>query len=103
DGRLQIKNGIMLYDNSRFFQILVTPKYRDTYNYTYLYNFVPNYLGVGPTNIDYMHMEDGAFKFPVFCKSDEVKVSLLNESPYPCALLSLEWEALYSARSKRLG
>jgi len=103
DGRLQIKNGIMLYDNSRFFQILVTPKYRDTYNYTYLYNFVPNYLGVGPTNIDYMHMEDGAFKFPVFCKSDDVKVSLLNESPYPCALLSLEWEALYSARSKRIG
>lgn len=103
DGRLQIKNGIMLYDNSRFFQVLVTPKYRDTYNYTYLYNFVPNYLGVGPTNLDYMHMEDGAFKFPVFCKSDEVKISILNESPYPCSLLSLEWEALYSARSKRIG
>ena len=103
DGRLQIKNGIMLYDNSRFFQVLVTPKYRDTYNYTYLYNFVPNYLGVGPTNLDYMHMEDGAFKFPVFCKSDEVKISVLNETPYPCSLLSLEWEALYSARSKRIG
>ena len=103
DGRLQIKNGIMLYDNSRFFQVLVTPKYRNTYNYTYLYNFVPNYLGVGPTNLDYMHMEDGAFKFPVFCKSDEVKISVLNETPYPCSLLSLEWEALYSARSKRIG
>lgn len=103
DGRLQLKNGIMLYDNSRFFQVLVTPKYRDTYNYTYLYNFVPNYLGVGPTNLDYMHMEDGAFKFPVFCRTDDVKVSILNESPYPCALLSLEWEALYSARSKRIG
>jgi hypothetical protein len=103
DGRLQIKNGIVLYDNSRFFQVLVTPKYRDTYNYTYLYNFVPNYLGVGPTNLDYMHMEDGAFKFPVFCKSDEVKISVLNETPYPCSLLSLEWEALYSARSKRIG
>jgi hypothetical protein len=103
DGRLQLKNGIMLYDNSRFFQVLVTPKYRDTYNYTYLYNFVPNYLGVGPTNLDYMHMEDGAFKFPVFCRTDDVKVSILNESPYPCSLLSLEWEALYSARSKRIG
>jgi hypothetical protein len=103
DGRLQIKNGIMLYDNSRFFQVLVTPKYRDTYNYTYLYNFVPDYLGIGPTNLDYMHMEDGAFKFPVFCKSDEVKISVLNETPYPCSLLSLEWEALYSARSKRIG
>ena len=103
DGRLQIKNGIMLYDNSRFFQVLVTPKYRDTYNYTYLYNFVSDYLGVGPTNLDYMHMEDGAFKFPVFCKSDEVKISVLNETPYPCSLLSLEWEALYSARSKRIG
>ena len=103
DGRLQLKNGIMLYDNSRFFQVLVAPKYRDTYNYTYLYNFVPNYLGVGPTNLDYMHIEDGAFTFPVFCKSDDVKVSVLNDSPYPCALLSLEWEALYSARSKRIG
>jgi len=103
DGRLQLKNGILLYDNSRFFQVLVTPKYRDTYNYTYLYNFVPNYLGVGPTNLDYMHMEDGAFKFPVFCRTDDVKVSILNESPYPCSLLSLEWEALYSARSKRIG
>jgi hypothetical protein len=103
DGRLQIKNGILLYSNSRFFQIKVTPKYKDTYTYTYLYNFVPNYLGVGPTNLDYVNFEEGTFKFPVFTKADEMNVLIANNSPYGCSLLSLEWEALYSARSKRIG
>lgn len=103
DGRLQIRNGILLYSNSRFFQIRVTPKYKDTYTYTYLYNFVPNYLGVGPTNLDYVNFEEGKFKFPVFTKADEMNVEISNSSPYGCSLLSLEWEALYSARSKRIG
>jgi hypothetical protein len=103
DGRLQIRNGILLYSNSRFFQIQVTPKYKDTYTYTYLYNFVPNYLGVGPTNLDYVNFEEGTFKFPVFTKADEMSVLITNNSPYGCSLLSLEWEALYSARSKRVG
>jgi hypothetical protein len=103
DGRLQIRNGILLYSNSRFFQIRVTPKYKDTYTYTYLYNFVPNYLGVGPTNLDYVNFEEGTFKFPVFTKADEMNVEMSNSSPYGCSLLSLEWEALYSARSKRIG
>ena len=101
DGRLQIRNGIMLYSNSRYFQIKVTPKYKDTYTYTYLYNFVPNYLGVGPTNLDYVNFEEGKFSFPVFTKSDEMNVLITNNSPYGCSLLSLEWEALYSARSTR--
>ena len=103
DGRLQIRNGILLYSNSRFFQIQVTPKYKDTYTYTYLYNFVPNYLGVGPTNLDNINFEEGTFKFPVFTKADEMSVLITNNSPYGCSLLSLEWEALYSARSKRVG
>jgi hypothetical protein len=101
DGRLQIRNGILLYSNSRYFQIKVTPKYKDTYTYTYLYNFVTNYLGVGPTNLDYVNFEDGKFKFPVFTKADEMNVLITNDSPYGCSLLSLEWEALYSARSTR--
>jgi hypothetical protein len=101
DGRLQIRNGILLYSNSRYFQIKVTPKYKDTYTYTYLYNFVPNYLGVGPTNLDYVNFEEGKFKFPVFTKADEMNVLITNDSPYGCSLLSLEWEALYSARSTR--
>ena len=101
DGRLQIRNGILLYSNSRYFQIKVTPKYKDTYTYTYLYNFVPNYLGVGPTNLDCVNFEEGKFKFPVFTKADEMNVLITNDSPYGCSLLSLEWEALYSARSTR--
>lgn len=103
DGRFQIKNGVLLYDKSRFFQVKVTPKYRDTYTYSYVYNFISDYLGTGSTNLDYIHMEDGAFTFPVFCKSTDIEVLFENTSPYPSNFLSLEWEALYSARSKRIG
>jgi hypothetical protein len=103
DGRLQIKNGILLFSNSQFFQVVVSPKFRDAYNYTYLYNFIPNYIGVSPTNLDVIKSKTGSFLFPVYCKSDEVKVLLLNNSVFNCCLLGLEWEALYNARSKRIG
>ena len=103
DGRLQIKNGILSFNKSRFFQIVVSPQFRDSYNYTYLYNFIPNYLGVSSTNLDVIKSDSGSFLFPVYCKSNEVKVMILNNSVFNCCLLGLEWEALYSARSKRIG
>lgn len=103
DGRLQIRNGIVNYFNTRFFQIKVTPKYKDTYTYTYLYKVITDYLGVGPTNLDYINFDEGSYKFPVFTNAEEMQVILENSSPYSCSLLSLEWEALYSARSKRIG
>lgn len=103
DGRLQIKNGILLFNNSKFFQVVVSPRFRDAYNYTFLYNFIPNYIGVSPTNLDVIKSQSGSFLFPVYCKSDEVRVLLVNNSVFNSCLLSLEWEALYSARSKRIG
>jgi hypothetical protein len=103
DGRLQIRNGILNFSDSLFFQIKVTPKYKDTYTYTYLYKMVTNYLGVSSTNLDYINFKDGSFRFPVFSDAEELQVVIENPTPYGCFLLSLEWEALYSARSKRIG
>jgi hypothetical protein len=98
DGRMQVKSGNLTYSNSLFFKILVTPKYRNTYTY----KFTGPRLGTGGALIGEEELVSGAFKFPVMARNTEVNVELHNDSPFPCALLSMDWESWYQTRNQRL-
>jgi hypothetical protein len=99
DGRLQVKTGNLTYNNSLFFKVLVTSKYRDTYTY----KFTGARLGTGGATIGRGELVSGAFKFPVMAKNDMVDIELHNDSPFPCSLLSMDWESWYQTRNQRLG
>lgn len=99
DGRLQVKTGNLTYNNSLFFKVLVTPKYRNTYTY----KFTGPRLGTGGAVLGAEDLVSGAFKFPVMAKNTELTVELHNDSPFPCALLSMDWESWYQVRNQRLG
>jgi hypothetical protein len=98
DGRMQVRTGNLTYNNSLFFKVLVTPKYRNTYTY----KFTGPRLGTGGALLGEEDLVSGAFKFPVMAKNTEVNVELHNDSPFPCALLSMDWESWYQTRNQRL-
>ena len=101
DGRFQMKNGIIFYEDSRFFNIFVKNFNSEVYNYAYLNNFVSKYLGFA-FNTKNRELKSGKFSFPIFSKSDSFLSCIFNDSPFQSSFLNVEYEALYSARSRRI-
>lgn len=96
-GRLQIRRGLLVYDRSSYFKVLVSPRYRDTYTH----EFSGQVLGSQQYVLGELPIESGEFSFGVMSKADQVTVEVQNDSPLPSNLLSLEWEATYTSRSTR--
>jgi len=98
-GRYQLRRGTVSYDDSRFFKVEVEHKSGQTYSYVYngrQLGCESTVLGSNSSSI-----QDGLFKFPINSKNDNVTIRLLNDSPFPCRLISLDFEGNYHARSQR--
>lgn len=98
-GRYQLRRGTVSYDDSRFFKVEVEHKSGQTYSYVYngrQLGCESTVLGSNSSSI-----QDGLFKFPINSKNDNVTIRLLNDSPFPCQLISLDFEGNYHARSQR--
>ena len=98
EGRVQLRNMTLTYNNAGYFRAEVTPSYRSTYRYI----FSGRIIGSGQNVIGQAAVEQGTFKFPVAAKNDQVKIELVNDTFLPSAFLSAEWEAFFQIRSKRL-
>jgi len=98
-GRYQLRYGTLLYEDSGYFKVKVTPRYQTAYEYP----FTGRVLGSGNNLIGSPSIEDGVFKFPMMGKHDELTVEVENDSPLPSRLLGAEWEASYNPRSTRMG
>ena len=96
-GRLQVQRGFVVYARSKYFTVEVTPRFRDTYTYT----FTGRPLGTGLAITGSDALEGGTFRFPIMTKADNVSVVLKNDSPFPSSLLSVDWESQYTAQSQR--
>lgn len=95
-GRLQVRTLSLVYEASGYFRVVVTPTYGTAYTYT----FTPKRLGsyvAGELNL-----ENGEFRFPVFGKSDEVSIQIINDSPFPSNFLNATWEAEFILRTRRM-
>ncbi len=98
EGRVQLRNMSLTYHRSGYFRAEVTPTNRDTYKYV----FAGRVVGSGRNKIGRVAIETGIYKFPIAAKNSEVLIELINDSPFPCAFLSAEWEAFFQIRSRRL-
>ena len=99
DGRVQLRYGNIIYGDSGYFQIEVTPIHRDTS----IHYFTGRILGSGELKIGDIPIESGEYRFPVFSKADQATIIIKNDSPLPSALMSAEFELDWSPRSKRIG
>lgn len=97
-GRYQVRRGLLTADATLDFRVEVTPLGRNTFSYSFANRVLGTYTAVAGTQIP---EQTKPFYFPVYSKSDQVTVKIVNDSYLPCNLLSLEWEALYATRSQR--
>lgn len=96
-GRYQLRYGTISYGNSAFFQVKVQVDAGSTFTY----DFTGRNVGDINNLIGSVSIASGDFRFPVYSRNTQVKISVENDSPLPSNLLSAEYEALFSERSTR--
>jgi len=99
DGRVQLRYGNIIFADTGFFQVEVTPDYRDTSTHY----FTGRVLGSGQMLIGSIPIEAGEYRFPVYSKADQASIVVKNDTPLPCALMSAEFELEWSPRGGRIG
>ena len=100
-GRHQLRYMTVVYDETAFFKVRYSTKvgggqFTDPVEYPFSGRFLSSggFLGSVPS-------ETGKFRFPMFAESDSVKIEILNDSPLPSNIQSVEFEAYYTSRSQK--
>lgn len=95
-GRLGLTYGKMLYHDTAFFTVKVTPDSRPTYQY----EFNPGYINSEIVLDAPVDLRSGEFTFPVHARNTEVKVEIVNDSYLPCHIMSAEFEGNFVTRRR---
>jgi hypothetical protein len=95
--KMMIRNGSIYYEKSAYFNVKVTPKFRDTYENV----FTPDV--VGSSTIGSLSLDSGFYRFPVFTKPQDTTITIENESALPSTFQSAEFESFVHSRSNRYG
>jgi hypothetical protein len=98
EGRVQLRYMSIIYMDTAFFKVQVTPSNNDTFEHLFNARILAdedNIIGVMPR-------DTGEFKFPVFAQNDKVDIKILNDSAFPCAFGSMEWTGMYVGKTQRL-
>nr|ANO58062.1 tail tubular protein B [uncultured Alphaproteobacteria bacterium] len=90
DGRLQIRNWTVSYNDTSYFQAIVTPAARDASTTTFTGTVVGSGLA-GRVNL-----EDGDYEFAVLSRNEGLTVSLTNDSHLPSNFVNAEWQGYYT-------
>lgn len=98
EGRVQLRYMSLIYMDSSYFKIQVTPKNNDTFEHL----FNARILADDDNIAGLMPRDTGEYKFPVFAQNDKVQIKIVNDSAFPCAFGSMEWTGMYVGKSQRL-
>lgn len=98
DGRLQVRNIKVLYDNTAYFTVSFTPEQRDTFTTV----FSGRNLGSANNVLGQIPLEKGSFTIPCPGQNDKITVTIKNDSPFPCAFASAEWTGMYYPNARRV-
>ena len=95
--KLLIRNGSIYFDETAFFKVKVTPKFRNTYENV----FTPDV--VGSTVLGTLNLDSGFYRFPVLTKAQDTTITIENDSALPSNFQSAEFESFVHSRSNRYG
>jgi len=93
EGRLQIRNWTVSFNDTGFFQSEVTPVGRSTSSAT----FTGTIVGTGLAGT--VNLEDGDFTFAVQSRNENLTIQLKNNSHLPCNFVNAEWEGYYVSQA----
>ena len=97
-GVMHVRNYAVVYNNTGYFEVDVTPLRRSTYNRKFTGRIIS-----GAANIlNRAAIDSGTYRFGVMAHSDEVDIVLKSDSHLPCVFQSAEWEGFYVLRSRRM-
>lgn len=96
EGRLQIRKIAFNYADTGFFDVWVKPHNRNTYKYRY----AGKILGIETAAIGQPSFDTGRFLVPVMSRNVDTQITIINDSPLPCSILSADWEGFYVKRSQ---
>jgi hypothetical protein len=98
-GRYQIRYATLSFGNTAYFKAQVIVEYGSTYDY----EFTARLLGSGNNILTtQVPLETGTYKIPVYCKNTGLRLRILNDSPLPSNLISMEYEASFNERASRV-
>jgi hypothetical protein len=97
-GRLQLRNMNIVFNDSGYFKVVVTPLQRTPSEYV----FTGRFLGSSSNLVGQVSIDSGTFKVPVLAKNTEVDITIESDSHLPCIFQSAEWEGMYVLRSQRI-
>ena len=96
EGRLQLRKIAFNYADTGFFDVWVKPHNRNTYKYRY----AGKTLGNETSTIGQPSFDTGRFLVPVMSRNVDTQITIVNDSPLPCSILSADWEGFYVKRSQ---
>ena len=91
-GRHQLRYMTLEYDDTASFTLRVTPQVG-----AIDYPFSGRVLAATAT-LDSIPSETGSFRIPIFLKSQNAKIEIINSSALPSNIQSAEFEAQYTTR-----
>ena len=97
-GRLQIRTVSIVYDESGYFEVHVTPRHRSTS----IYRFTGRVIGDGNNVLGEVALRKGRFNARVFSKNEDATIEIVSSSFMPFHVTSAEWEGFYVSRSRRV-
>ena len=100
-GRHQLRYMTVVYEDTAYFKVKITPRVADQDGTTLVYPFSGRFLSTGGF-LGQLPSADGKFRFPVFAESDSVRIEIENDSPFPSSIQSVQFEAQYTTRSQRV-
>ncbi len=106
-GRLQLRTATLAYADTGTFTVTVAQDFRNPNTYVQYRDpadavFTGRVLGAGSNLLGAVALATGDFKFPILSKNDQVIIEITSDSFLPMHLLSLDWEGLFHARSRRV-
>ena len=96
EGRLQIRNWSVSFNDTAYFTTEVKPVGRDASNTTYTGTVTGTGL-LGTVNL-----EDGDYKFAVQSENDKLAVTVKNDSHLPSNFINASWQGYYVTASSRV-
>lgn len=98
DGRLQLRNMTVAFNDVGTFQTVVTHKARDPKATT----FNASTLDSTGSTINQVSIGSGSYRFSVLGEASSVDVLLTNNAYTPCTFQSAEWEGIFNTRNRRI-
>ena len=99
-GRLQLRYVDFYYNESRYFKVEVTPKFRDTTTYEFdRRDLLNSNIVIGEEE----EFEQAKFRAHIFSKNDQVTVELVNDSIDQAKFIAMEWTGLYFDVARKYG